>query len=244
MRSKKIFYSILTFIISIGLFSSCSYSDNQFSQKYSKSLMVKGNAVINVKPDTAILKLDINLEGKKTMDIKLEYSKMMDNIVNYIVKLGTDKKDIYIDDYNLHPSNNYESKNPFKIENYGLYTTLSIKVNDINKIGEIVTEANNEAKKFGGNISDIDIKFTVNNYDKYYKEALKNAIEDGNKKAKELSKGLGIDLESVVKIDENQEYTDDNENNNFKNINYGEKSNNIIEANKLIKASVNMTFEY
>ena len=116
---------------------------------------------------------------------------------------------------------------------------MSIKVRDINKIGEIITKA----KKAGADTYN-EIEFTVNDYDKYYKEALKKAIEYGNNKAKEISKNLGVDLGTVVKIDEYEGYVDYNENNDFTKINYEKKSDIVRGVNKLIRASVNMTFEY
>ncbi len=235
MIHKKIFYSILTFIISIGLFSSCSYSENQLSQKHTKSIMLKGNAVINVKPDTAILELNTLTKAKDVINIESKYNNIMNNIVDNIVKLGVDNKDIYVSKCNLGTIIDHD-----KISDYEIFSNILIKVRDINKIGEIITKANNEATKFGIDIDSGIEKFTVNDYDKYYKEALKKAIEDANNKAK----SLGINSGSIVKIDEDKNYTSNNKNNDFINVNYGEKSNNIIEANELIKASVNITFEY
>ena len=235
METKKIFYNILAFVISIGLFSSCSYSNSQSSQKHNKSVMVRGNAVINVKPDTAILEVYVKTKGENIINIQSENNKIMDNIVEIIEKLGVDKKDIYISDYN------------FNTIFYTLNTEISIKVRDINKTGEILNKVNNIATKSNSYIDTNIIEFTVRDYDTYYKEALKEAIEDGNNKAKEISKKLGVDLGSAIKIDEDQDYIHYfhyGEDNNFANINYDEKSNNVIEANKLIEASVTMTFEY
>ena len=233
MRSKKIFYSILTFVISIGLFISCSYKDNQLSQKHNKSIVLKGNSVISVKPDTAILTLGLSIDDEDINKIKIESNKIIDNIVDSEVKFGVDRKDIYVSRYNLN-----------KIYDVGLYSEITLKTKDINKIGEILTKATNEAAKFGIDLGINLEEFTVNDYDKYYKEALNNAIEDGNNKAKALSKSLGVDLGSPIKIDENQNYSNNNENDEFTNAFYDKKSNNIRGANKLIKASVNMTFEY
>ena len=249
MRNKKIFYSILIFVISIGLFSSCSHRKNQSSEKYRKSIIVQGNSVINIKSDTAILKLSINTIGKNNIDIQLKNKKIINNIVDNIVKLGVCKKDINISNYNSYQSNNNKSKNLSLISDCEIGTNISIKIRDINKIGEIINKINNEITKFSANITDINIQFTVNDYDKYYKEALKKAIENGNNKAKALSKSLGVDLGNAVKIYENQNhisdiYSFDNKNSNFTNICYEEKFNNAIEANKLITASVDMTFEY
>ena len=228
MIIKKIFYNILAFVISIGLFSSCSYRDNQSSEKYSKSIVIKGNSLINVKSDTAILELISSTSGKNIINIISENNKITDSIVDTIEKLGVDKKEIYKSDCKLYL---------YKL--YNIDTTISIKVRDINKIGEIV----NKAIKSGAS-KNYNIEFTVSDYDKYYKEALKEAIEDGNNKAKALSKNLGVNLGSAIKIDEDDNYTDTNENNNFINANYKENSNLFRGDNKLITASVNMTFEY
>ena len=239
MVVNKIFYNILLFIIFIGLFSSCSYNNNQLAQKHSKYIMVKGNSIINVKPDMAILDLTIETTGKDIKTIQLKNNKSMDNMVDNLVKLGIDRKDIYRSNYNLNTDSNLDSKNIFKILDYTLSTTISIKVKDINKIGEIITES----KKAGANI-DKPIDFSVSDYDKYYKEALNSAIEDGNNKAKNISKKLGVDLGSAIKIDEYNEYIDNNTINYFKNSNPIEKSNSFRGENKLIEANVNMTFEY
>ena len=237
MRSKKIFYNILLFIISIGLFSSCSYKNNQLLQKDSKFILVKGNAVINVMPDIAILDLHISTTGKNIKNILSENNRDLDNVVDTIIKLGVDKKDIYKSYFNFQP--NYDDTYKISSELPVMVTAISIKVKDINKLGKIVYEA----EKVGAYVA-TPIRFTVSDYDKYYKEALNNAIKDGNNKAKDLSKSLGIDLGTAVKIDENQNYTDSNENNNYTNNKYSEKSNSIMGENILIKAAVKMTFQY
>ena len=233
MRNKKIFYNMLVFIISIGLFSSCSYSKNQQSQKHSKTITIKGNAVINVKPDIAILELEASTTGENIINIQSKNNKIMNNIVDTIVKLGVNKKDIYKSECNLYTTNTSD---------YNLSSIISVKVIDINKLEEIVSKA----IKAGAFKEHYNIEFTVSDYDKYYKEALKKAIEDGNNKAKALSKRLGIDLGAAVKIEEDPYYigTYNNKNNNFTNINYGERSNIINGRNKLISAYVNMTFQY
>ena len=150
MRRKKIFYNILAFIIFVGLFSSCSYKENQSSQKYSKSVMVKGNAVINVKPDTAILDLKIKTRGKNIINIQSEHNKIIDNIVDSILKLGVvNNKDIYKSFCNLSTLDKSD---------YELFTGISVKVRDIDKIEEIL----NEAMKAGA-YKDYNIEFTVSN---------------------------------------------------------------------------------
>ena len=241
MVVNKIFYNILLFIIFIGLFSSCSYNNNQLPQKHSKYIMVKGNAVINVKPDTAILDLNIETTGKDIKTIQLKNNKSMDNLVDNLLKLGIDRKDIYRSNYNLNSDYGLNSKNKFEFLGYKVSSTISIKVKDINKIEEIITKS----KKAGANI-DKPIDFSVSDYDKYYKEALNSAIEDGNNKAKNISKKLGVDLGSAIKIDEyiDYNYIDNNTINCFKNSNPIEKSNSFRGENKLIEANVNMTFEY
>ena len=240
MRIKKVFYNVWACVIFIGLFSSCSYSNNQSSQKLSKSVVIKGTSAINVKSDTAILELRISKSGKDINNIIMKSNKIIDDILDSLAELGIDNNDIYISRYDIYPityEGNFINFNNFS--DYDMSSYMSIKVRDINKIGEIITKAT----KAGADTYN-EIEFTVNDYDKYYKEALKKAIEDGNNKAKEISKSLGVDLGTVVKIDEDKGYFDYNENNDFTNINYEKKFDSVIGVNKLIRASVNMTFEY
>ena len=53
-----------------------------------------------------------------------------------------------------------------------------------------------------------------------------------------------MDLVHNVKIGDDNDCNDYNIINNFTNINYEEKSNSFIGTNKLIKVSINITFEY
>ena len=163
----------------------------------------------------------------------------MDKIVDAVIKLGVDKKDIYTSGYYLYPSYNYNSENSSEISGYELSNTISLKVRDITKVGEIVTETT----KAGANINN-GIQFTVNDYDKYYKEALENAIENGNNKAKVIAEGLKVDLGPAIKVEEDQNYNNYNANSNFPNVKSEEKSTGIRANDVLITASVNMIFSY
>lgn len=208
MKFKKVVSYVLIFLMIFSFSNNFAYAEEK-----NKELVVKGIGIVNVKPDVAILNLGLKTIGKDISNAQMKNIEGIDKIVDTFVKAGINKKDIYTSNFYLHT--NYKSYDPkvFKsddILNYDIYTILSIKTKDIDKVSEFI----NKATEAGANLNN-GVSFTIDNYDKYHQDALKKAIEDADRKAQIISNKLNVSLGSDITIKENQIFSNYSTDSNF-----------------------------
>ena len=208
MKFKKVVSYVLIFLMIFSFSNNFAYAEEK-----NKELVVKGIGIVNVKPDVAILNLGLKTIGKDISNAQMKNIEGIDKIVDTLVKAGINKKDIYTSNFYLHT--NYKSYDPkvFKsddILNYDIYTILSIKTKDIDKVSEFI----NKATEAGANLNN-GVSFTIDNYDKYHEDALKKAIEDADRKAQIISNKLNVSLGSDITIKENQIFNNYSTDSNF-----------------------------
>lgn len=208
MKFKKVVSYVLIFLMIFSFSNNFAYAEEK-----NKELVVKGIGIVNVKPDVAILNLGLKTIGKDISNAQMKNIEGIDKIVDTLVKSGINKKDIYTSNFYLHT--NYKSYDPkvFKsddILNYDIYTILSIKTKDIDKVSEFI----NKATEAGANLNN-GVSFTIDNYDKYHEDALKKAIEDADRKAQIISNKLNVSLGSDITIKENQIFNNYSTDSNF-----------------------------
>ncbi len=208
MKFKKVVSYVLIFLMIFSFSNNFAYAEEK-----NKELVVKGIGIVNVKPDVAILNLGLKTIGKDISNAQMKNIEGIDKIVDTLVKAGINKKDIYTSNFYLHT--NYKSYDPkvFKsddILNYDIYTILSIKTKDIDKVSEFI----NKATEAGANLNN-GVSFTIDNYDKYHQDALKKAIEDADRKAQIISNKLNVSLGSDITIKENQIFNNYSTDSNF-----------------------------
>jgi uncharacterized protein len=81
---------------------------------------------------------------------------------------------------------------------YEVDQTITVKVRDTSKVGDLVTKVGSLAVS---NISGIE--FSVDNREQYVAQARTQAITEAKAKAKELAKELGVRLGSIISYNEN-----------------------------------------
>jgi uncharacterized protein len=128
--------------------------------------------------------------------------------------MGVEDKDIKTLNYNVYPRYEYFTKQVVcpagsfcpptserTFTGYEVNQTISIKLKDLDKVGEVLNSL--------GSLSVSNINgpsFDVEDRDDFVREARKMAINDAKKKAKELSKDLGIKLVKIVSFSEGRNY--------------------------------------
>jgi uncharacterized protein len=85
---------------------------------------------------------------------------------------------------------------------YEVDQTITVKVRDTSKVGDLVTKVGALAVS---NISGIE--FSVDNREQYVAKARTQAITEAKAKAKELAKELGVRLGSILSFNENGNYS-------------------------------------
>jgi uncharacterized protein YggE len=134
-----------TIIVGILIFS---FSLLWFIYEYSKSrpelrtFSVSGEGKEVVVPNIAEIKIGVISEGKDLAALQKENSEKMNIIMNFLKEKGIDEKDIQTENYSITPKYDY-SKPPYRIVGYTINQDLKIKVRDLSKIGEILSQAVN-----------------------------------------------------------------------------------------------------
>jgi uncharacterized protein YggE len=179
-----------------------SFSLLWFVYEYSKTrpelrtFSVSGEGKEVVVPNIAEIRIGVISEGLDLTTLQKENSEKMNRIINFLKEKGIDEKDIQTENYSVDPKYDY-SKSPYRIVGYTISQDLKVKVRDLSKIGEILSEAVNYG---ANNVSGPN--FTVDDKEVYLEKAREKAIKDAKEKAEKIAKSAGFKLGKIVGIQE------------------------------------------
>ena len=164
-----------------------------------RHLTVHGNGVVNVEPDIAILTLSVVTRGSET-NIQRENAETMDNVIAAVKDAGVEDADIQTLHYFMTPEHDW-SVSRMTVIGYIVHHSIRVTVRDIDKVGEIMTLAENAgANEIGG------VTFSVSNPDEFYMQALEKAIADAKVKAAVMARAAGVTLGSPLFITEGMHF--------------------------------------
>jgi len=193
----------ITIIVGILIFS---FSTLWFVYEYSKSkpvlrtFSVSGEGKEIVIPNIAEIRIGVVSEGKDLTELQKENSEKMNKIINFLKEKGIDEKDIQTENYLVSPKYDY-SKPPYKIVGYTINQDLKVKVRDLSKIGEILSQAINYG---ANNVSGPN--FTVDDKEVYLEKAREKAIKNAKEKAEKIAKSAGFRLGKIIRIIESSPF--------------------------------------
>jgi hypothetical protein len=188
-----------TIIVGILIFS---FSLLWFVYEYSKSrpelrtFSVSGEGKEIVVPNIAEIRIGVISEGKDLAALQKENSEKMNKIISFLKEKGIDEKDIQTENYLVTPKYDY-SKPPYRIVGYTINQDLKVKVRDLSKIGEILSQAVN----YGAN-NVYGPNFTVDDKEVFLEKAREKAIKNAKEKAEKIAKTTGFRLGKIVGIQE------------------------------------------
>lgn len=159
---------------------------------------VAGSGTVYAKADIANINVGLKTGVKKTAaEATQESTLKMNNIIAELKKLKVEEKDIKTSDYNLNPIYNYTQDSGQVLEGYEVAQTLSLKIRDLNAIGEVIARTTEQGANQIGNINfTIDDEFALKN------QARELAIEKAKEKAKMIAKQSGMRLGSIKNVTE------------------------------------------
>ena len=166
--------------------------------KFSVSAIGKVYAKANV----ANLTVGFRTETKKTAALAVEEnSRKMNEIIKELKALDIQAKDIKTTNYNLQPIYDWTRDRGQQLKGYQVSQNLSIKVRDLDKIGQAVAKTTEKgANQIGG------INFTIDDEDELKAQARDEAIAKAKEKAREIVKISGIKLGKIINVYENRAY--------------------------------------
>ena len=160
------------------------------------TLTVGGTAKLSIEPDIARMTIGVLSTGSSVAATQKQNTEKMNAITAAVKGFGVKDADIQTSNYNISPQ--YDWTNGKQIlRGYQVSQDVSIKIRDLDKIGDIVQKAGELGSNQVGGIS-----FEVDDMTAVQKRARDKAIVDAKEKAGVLAKTLGVQLGKVVSFSE------------------------------------------
>ncbi|MFT3891711.1 MAG: SIMPL domain-containing protein [Anaerolineales bacterium] len=161
-----------------------------------RAIHVTGTAVVNVKPDRALIQLGVQSNGKTASEVQIRNSATINQVVKALSKLGIESKDITTDWYTIEPI--YEDYDYLRIKGYRIHNIIQITMRDVDKTNEAIVTA------FTAGANEVEnVEFYTSELRKYRDQAREMAMNAAMEKAKALATTAGTDTSCVLDINEN-----------------------------------------
>ena len=168
-------------------------------QQPSPRIIVSGEGEATVAPDLALLSLSVMREAKTAREALDANNDAMAAVIAAMKSAGVAERDLQTAGIQINPRYNYSNKpdggQTAELVAYQVTNTLSVRVRDISKTGEILDKAVSLGVNQGGGIS-----FTNENPAAVIGEARKKAVADAIAKAKTLAEAAGVSVGKVLEI--------------------------------------------
>ncbi|WP_323748368.1 MULTISPECIES: SIMPL domain-containing protein [unclassified Phyllobacterium] len=167
-------------------------------------IVVTGEGQASVAPDTAIVSLVVMEEKPTAREALTANNEAMGKVLDGMKKAGIAERDLQTSGFNIepryvYPENKDKGQQPEapKIVGYAVSNSLTVRVRDLTKIGNILDQSVTLGVNQGGNLS-----FTNDKPEAILEEARKKAVANAIAKAKTLSAAAGVELGKVTEISE------------------------------------------
>lgn len=162
-------------------------------------IVVNGEGEATLAPDIAEISLAVVREAESAREALTQNSAAMAEVIKALKEMGIEARDLQTSgvqvtaryDYISKPDNTQESR----LRGYEVTNTLSIRVRDVAKTGEVIDRAVSLGVNQGGSIT-----FTNENPKPALTEARKKAVADAVEKARTLAEAAGVKLGRVTEI--------------------------------------------
>ena len=190
--NRKIFALALAATIAFPAFAA---ADN------SPRIVVMGEGQASVAPDMALLQLSVMREALSAREALTANNEAMAAVIAAMKALGIEARDLQTAGIQISPRYNYVNKpdgtQEATLAAYQVTNTISIRVRDLAKTGEVIDRAVSLGVNQGGGIS-----FANDDPASTITEARKRAVQDAMAKAKTLTDAAGVQLGRILEMSE------------------------------------------
>jgi len=165
-------------------------------------VVVTGEGESSVKPDIAVLTLSVIQEAATAREAMTANNTAMAAVIAGMKSSGIADKDLQTAGIQINPRYTYSNKPDGSQEatlvGYQVTNTLTIRVRDLAKTGEVIDSAVSNGVNQGG-----IVVFTNDDPSAVITEARKKAVADTLAKAKTLTEAAGVTLGRIIEMSEN-----------------------------------------
>ena len=173
----------------------------QAQQIQTPKIVVVGEGESSIAPDLALLSLTVMREARTAREALDASSAAMKQVVAAVKETGVEARDIQTGGLQISPRYTYTNKpdgsQEAQLVGYQASNTLSVRVRDLQKAGEMI----DKAVSLGVNQSS-GISFANDDPSKALTESRKKAVADAVARARTLSEAAGVQLGRVLEISE------------------------------------------
>ncbi len=183
-------------IVALAAYSYYTIKQSNYIYSGPVTISVVGKGEVFAKPDIATFSFSVDAKEVDAVTAQNKASETMDAILTYLKEAGVEDKDIKTSYYNLNPRYEYPQvvctqwscppAGEPKLVGYEVSQSVSVKVRDTNKSGELVSGVGSKGAQ---NVS--SLSFTIDDEDTLMEKARELAIIDAQEQAKILAKNLG-----------------------------------------------------
>ena len=165
-------------------------------------ITVTGEGVAKKAPDMAVITLTVLREGETARAALDANNSAMGSVLSAMEADGVAEKDLQTSGFSIQPrystpSSNKKQPQAPEIVGYQVSNTLSVRIHDLSKVGDILDQSVSLGVNQGGNIL-----FTNEDPSQAMSEARKGAMADAIAKAKALTVAAGVGLGPISRITE------------------------------------------
>jgi uncharacterized protein YggE len=165
----------------------------------STGISVSAQGTVTVKPDVATVQLGVETMDADAGKARKANDEAMAKVLAALKGFGISEDDVTTTNYGIYPR--YDDKGE-KITGFTVTNNVSVKVRDLNKLGDVLTAASEAGANTAGGIS-----FDVEDRTKAYNEALALAMEKAKARAEIMAKACGVTLGRAMVVNESSSYS-------------------------------------
>lgn len=162
-------------------------------------ISVTGRGTVSVTPDVAYVTLGVETADADAAKARNANDEAMAKVYAAVKGFGVAGDDITTEDYAIYPR--YDD-NGRKITGYTVRNTVSVRVKNLDKLGDVLTAAGEAGANTAGNI-----RFDVSDRTAAYNEALASAMEKARARAEVMAGACGVKLGAATAINESSSYS-------------------------------------
>jgi uncharacterized protein YggE len=211
---KHVVQAVVVALIALALFAGASALKAVREFYYvgagvtaTNTISVSGQGEVFAVPDIATFSITVHEEGTDVATAQTQATKKNNDILAYLRAQGIEDKDIKTENYSVNPRYEWQQAETCRagycppgkqvLLGYDVDQTLTVKVRDTKKAGDILTGVGGlGASQVSG------LSFTIDDDDALQAEARAKAIAEAQQKAEALAKDLGVTLVRIVGFNE------------------------------------------
>lgn len=166
------------------------------------TIVVTGEGTAEMAPDMALIDLGVVKDAKTAREALDANSAAMTEILAALKDAGIEDRDLQTSGFSINPQYQYPQSStgenpPPVLLGFQVANSVTLRVRDLAKLGEILDKAVTLGANQGGGI-----RFVNDKPDTAVSAARKKAVENAMAKAKELTDAAGVGLGRVLEISE------------------------------------------